>query len=103
MTPRLRPGPISTPVRVALAVPYDQAVTVDFNTLDGSAVAGVDYVAISGTLTFNPGETSATFTVELLTFDPGAYRYFNVQLSNPSSNASLVNDWAYGSWFDDSF
>jgi hypothetical protein len=88
---------------VYLAVPYDQAVTVDFYTLDGTAVAGVDFVPTSGTLTFNPGETSATFTVELLTFDPGAYRYFNVQLSNPSSNALLVNDWAYGTWYDDSF
>src|SRR5262249_32391146 len=42
---------------VSLAVPYDEVVTVDFNTLGGTAVADVDYVATSGTVTINPGET----------------------------------------------
>ncbi len=58
---------------VILRVPYDQPVTMDFATVDGSAYAGVDYVATSGTLTFNPGETVATFTVELLALDPSPY------------------------------
>src|SRR5205823_5730175 len=32
---------------------------------DGTAKAGTDYTAASGTLTFGPGETSQTFTVPL--------------------------------------
>src|SRR5262245_39870371 len=36
----------------------EEPVTVDFHTIDGMAVAGVDYQAVSGTLTFQPGETS---------------------------------------------
>ncbi len=32
-------------------------VTLDYATADGSATAGTDYTAKSGTLTFAPGET----------------------------------------------
>lgn len=38
-------------------------VTVDFASSDGTAVAGADYTAVSGTLTFAPGETSKSITV----------------------------------------
>lgn len=38
-------------------------VTVDFQTVDGTAIAGVDYDALSGTVTFSPGETVQTVTV----------------------------------------
>ena len=43
-----------------------QTVTVNYATADGTAVAGVDYTATSGTLTFAPGQTSQTVTVALL-------------------------------------
>ena len=51
---------------VSLSAACDQAVTVDFATQDGSALAGEDYVATSGTLTFAPGETTRTITVAVL-------------------------------------
>ena len=86
---------------VVLAVPYDQPVTVDFTTVDGSAYAGVDYVGTSGTLTFNPGDTVATITVELLAIDPAPNKYFSIQLGNASPNAMLVNNWANGYWYYD--
>ncbi|AFY57212.1 heme peroxidase family protein,Calx-beta domain-containing protein,putative calcium-binding protein [Rivularia sp. PCC 7116] len=41
-------------------------VTVDFETIDGTATKGEDYAESKGTLTFNPGETSKTITVNLL-------------------------------------
>lgn len=41
----------------------DETVTVDFTTTDGTAVAGSDYLANAGTLTFAPGETSKTIQV----------------------------------------
>jgi hypothetical protein len=40
-------------------------VSVNYATHDGSAVAGTNYTAASGTLTFGPGVSSATFTVGL--------------------------------------
>jgi hypothetical protein len=49
---------------VTLSAPYDQAVTLSFRTVDGTAtVSDNDYVARSGTLTFNPGEITKTITI----------------------------------------
>jgi chitinase len=42
------------------------AVSVDFATADGTAIAGSDYTSASGTLTFNPGETSKTVPVTII-------------------------------------
>jgi hypothetical protein len=39
--------------------------TVQYSTSDGSAVAGTDYTAVSGTLTFALKQRSATFTVPI--------------------------------------
>jgi hypothetical protein len=41
-------------------------VTVPYMTTGGSAVPGVDYVPVSGLLTFEPGETVQTFSVPIL-------------------------------------
>ena len=87
---------------VSLTAPSDDVVTVEFTTLDGYAVAGWDYVATWGTLTFNPGEpTMQAITVELITLDPDPYKYFIVELSNASSNVLVANQWAYGWWYYD--
>src|ERR1051325_444314 len=50
---------------VSLAPAATQSVTVDYATSDGSARAGNDYDAASGTLTFAPGETSKTIDVRV--------------------------------------
>ena len=41
-------------------------VTVDYATADGTATAGSDYTAASGTLTFDAGETTKTVSVPVL-------------------------------------
>ena len=41
-------------------------VTVDYATGDGTATAGSDYTATSGTLLCTPGQTSKTFSVPIL-------------------------------------
>ena len=49
---------------VTLSAAYDQAVTMSFRTVDGTATTSDgDYVARTGTLTFAPGETSKTITI----------------------------------------
>ena len=55
----------TTPARftVSLDPAAKQTVTVDYSTSDGTAVAGQDYDAASGTLRFAPGETSKTVDV----------------------------------------
>ncbi|HEX3248169.1 MAG TPA: Calx-beta domain-containing protein [Pyrinomonadaceae bacterium] len=41
-------------------------LTVDYATLDGTATAGQDYTATSGTLTFSNGETTKSFQIPIL-------------------------------------
>ncbi|HWW77857.1 MAG TPA: Calx-beta domain-containing protein, partial [Pyrinomonadaceae bacterium] len=59
--------------------------TVQYQTLDGSASERSDYTTATGTLTFNPGETSKTFTVLITNDSYGeGLETFQVQLNNPS-------------------
>ena len=51
---------------VTLSAAASEPVTVDWATADGTATAGVDYVASSGTLTFAAGETAQTIEVTVL-------------------------------------
>ncbi|QOV91690.1 Calx-beta domain-containing protein [Humisphaera borealis] len=52
---------------VTLDRPSGTAVSVKFATADGTAKASLnDYIAKSGTVTFNPGETSKTITVSVV-------------------------------------
>ena len=64
--------------------------TVHYSTSDGTAVAGTDYVATSGTLTFNPGELVKTFTVPIL-IDPMIKGNLTVilNLSSPTGASPL--------------
>ena len=48
---------------VSLSSASAQTITVNYATADGSAQAGRDYQAATGSLTFNPGETTKTVTV----------------------------------------
>ena len=57
-------GTLSLPVTRTGRI--DVTTTVEFATSDGSATAGLDYTATSGTLTFAPGETTKEITVTIL-------------------------------------
>ena len=61
-------------------------LTVDYATADGTATAGQDYTATSGTLTFNGGETSKTFQIPITDDVPTEPdETFTVTLSNTAS------------------
>lgn len=66
-------------------------VSVDYQTLDGTAIAGSDYIANQGTLTWNDGDMeNKTFTVQIV--DDTVFEgkeMFTVILSNPSKGATL--------------
>ena len=60
-------------------------VTVKYATNDGTATAGSDYTAASGTLTFAPGETSKSISVAIANDNLDEDdETVNVVLSNPS-------------------
>jgi hypothetical protein len=89
---------------VSLSAAYDQPVTVNFATQDGyfpdgaygEAIAGQDYVATSGTLTFAPGETTKTITVLIIgDMTPESEEVFFLRLSG-ATNASIANSWGAG-------
>lgn len=42
------------------------ALTLDYTTLDGTAIAGQDYVASNGTVVFNDGQSSVTVRIAIL-------------------------------------
>jgi len=50
-------------VTVALGVPRRFPVSVNYATASGTAMSDVDFTTVVGTLTFNPGEATKTFSV----------------------------------------
>jgi fibronectin-binding autotransporter adhesin len=77
-------------------------VTVDWATANGSALAGSDYLAASGTVTFPAGVSAQTITVSVLgntLLAPNTTFYVN--LSNPSANAYLGDAQGVGTIIND--
>jgi hypothetical protein len=66
------------------------AVSVDYASSDGSATAGSDYMATTGTLSFDDGVASQSFNVPILddTLFEGD-ETFNLNLSNVTGGANL--------------
>jgi len=86
---------------VTLSAPANGAVAVSYQTGDGTAVAGADFTAMSGRLTFNPGQTTKSVSIPIATdgvFE--ANETFKFTLTNPSgatlsraqATVTLTND-----------
>ena len=59
-------GTVDYTFTVSLSNPSDRPITVTYSTSDGTALAGEDYAASSGTLTFNPGDPlTQTITISV--------------------------------------
>jgi probable HAF family extracellular repeat protein len=94
-------GAVAVNFTVTLSAPSTKQVTIDYATADGSATAGSDYQAASGTLTFAPGDISKTVTV-LINGDRVAEptEAFYVNLSSPT-NAVIADGQGMGTIIDD--
>ncbi len=69
---------------------HDETVSVDFQTFDDSAAAGLDYLAAAGVLTWAPGDTSSR-TIEVTIIGDGEFEpdeTFGLQLKN-SQHAAI--------------
>lgn len=53
-------------VRAELSLTSTEVVTATYETVDGSAIAGIDYVPSSGALRFDPGQTSKGISIEII-------------------------------------
>lgn len=87
---------------VSMSAASDQPVTVNYGTQNGTAVAGSDYQAASGTLTFAAGET--TKTVRVAIFGETLIEndeHFSLVLSGASYNSSIMDSTGVGSILND--
>ncbi len=94
-------GTATATFTVTLSGPSPDTVSAAFTTTDGSATAGADYLAASGTVAFAPGETvqqvpvevvgdvldeaDQTFTLDLSAASGGA-------LADPQGTATILDD-----------
>jgi sugar lactone lactonase YvrE len=79
-------------VVVTLSAPGPSPVTAQYATADGTATAGTDYTAQTGTVTFAPGQTSRLILLATLPdLVPISNDYFNIQLANPTGGATIAN------------
>ncbi|QMS87192.1 DUF4347 domain-containing protein [Nostoc edaphicum CCNP1411] len=85
---------------VQLSNASTDVITVDYNTSNDTAIAGVDYTPLTGTLTFNPGVTTQTITIPILDdlVAESSERFF-VNLTNPT-NATISDSQAIGTISD---
>lgn len=89
-------GTANASFTVSLSNASSQTITVNYATADGSATAGSDYAAASGTLTFNPGQLTQTVSVTVngdTVFEGN--ETFNVNLSS-ASNATIADSQGVG-------
>src|SRR5204863_4769291 len=69
-------GQKTVEVMVLLSKVSAEPITVQYNTKDKTAKAGVDYIATSGSIKFEPGEVSKRITVSIIgevAADPDEY------------------------------
>ena len=79
-------GTTSATFKILLSTASTKKITVNYTTVDGTAKAGQDYVAKSGTLTFSPGQTSKNVAISIIgdkIVEPN--EKFSLLLNNPTN------------------
>ena len=96
------PGGTTADFTVNLSPPAVDQVIVDFVTNDGSATAGSDYTAVSGSVSFAVGESSQPISVAVLDdVDTEGPETFSVDLTLSSGTAAMGNASGTGTIQDD--
>ncbi len=91
---------VTATFNVTLSAAYTKAVTVAYTTSNGTATAGKNYKAVSGTLTFAAGVTKKTVSVTVYNDKaPAGNKTFYVILKSPV-NATLARTTAVGTIVD---
>jgi hypothetical protein len=94
-------GSSNATLQVTLSAPSAAQVSVSYATANGTATAGSDYTATTGTLSFAPGATSGAIQVPVLgDTTPEPVETFSVTLSAPVS-ATLGDATAIATIVDD--
>lgn len=81
----------SVTINVNRVTGQDTQVSIDFATVDGNAVAGTDYTANSGTLTWANQENGSR-EITIATSEVSEDKTFTVTLSNPQGGVELGTD-----------
>lgn len=87
---------------VSLDRTWESPITVDYATANQTAIAGDDYTAASGTLTFSPGTTTQAINVTVNgdTLDENNETFY-VYLGNASGGVSISDSSGIGTIIDD--
>jgi len=94
-------GTTTATFTVSLSAASGQTVSVNYATADGTATAGSDYVARSGTLTFTPGTTAQGVAVTVNgdtavepneTFSVGLSGASNASIARATGTGTILND-----------
>jgi hypothetical protein len=88
---------------VTLSAAYDEPVTMSYQTVNATATTSDnDYVTKSGTLTFAPGETTKTITIEVKGDNKKeASETFYLDLFGLSGNAQFTKNRGIGTILND--
>jgi hypothetical protein len=94
-------GTVNLTFTVTKTVAYNKTVTVQFATANGTATAGSDYIAASGTLTFLPGDLTKKIIILVngdVTIEPNETLFVilsnavNATITDASGTGTIVND-----------
>ena len=95
-------GTIDATFTVSLSPARTSTTTVSYATVNGTAVAPGDYQAITGQLTFDPGETSRNVTVPVSgDTTPESDESFTLQLFTPSPGSTIGDGIGVGTILTD--
>ncbi len=87
-------APTQALITVTLSKSSYQAIDVNYATTDGTAIAGIDYTAATGLLSFAAGEVSKTISVPILNDNLNeASEAFTITLSG-QTNATIFDNQA---------
>jgi hypothetical protein len=87
---------------ISLSEAYDEAITVNFSTANGSANSDSDFVARSGSVTFAPGETEKKVTIQVKQDRSKEQdEWFALNLTSSSTNVLLYDSQGMGWILDD--